>query len=112
MRLLRQVYGSEVLRPWLKRNGTPYSTLIVKQQLERMILEAAHSSYDVMLTKMLRTVPQSQNAHIMSWRDDFGMTVLHCTVNFDCIGPILHSLTGFVKDTLCCRWQVRSLVSR
>lgn len=78
---LKTVYRNPVRRTWLEgdhrhRFSTTTQTDSASITLTRdMILEAVR--YDVMLTKMLRTIPESQRLQMVNQRDFYGSTLLH-----------------------------------
>ncbi len=72
---LKTLYCQPLLKQWLKRgDNTSASSPIIPNH--DMLSDAI--CYDVMLTKMLRAIPESQRLHVVSGQDLCGWSLLHC----------------------------------
>ncbi len=76
----RELYSKPLLKQWLERSRSGQTK---KQRLQSSIVATPNMMseavcYDVMLSKMLRTVvPKSKLLQVVSKRDEYGLTLLH-----------------------------------
>ena len=87
---MERVYGNYWLRSWLERDSVDVDSSTIC--IEDMMFVAA--IYDVMLFKMMRTVPEVERYGTL--RCGYGRTVLHCTTAIS--GNTIHDIVGLIPE--------------